>query len=533
MTWIKAASLEDLRLNPVVVKSPPKQIAVFAVADSIYAIDNRCPHEGYPLALGKLSTGCILTCNWHNWKFRLDTGECLIGGDHVRSYPTKIESGMAWIDIADPPAEESKRRILDGLKAAFEDRDFGRICREIARLHGFNLDPAAAVVAALEWAHDHVEFGTTHSFAGAADWLRLAAAKQDDLESRLICLSEAVDHFANDCLRQPVYSYAQPGAEPFHMDSFLAAVEAEDSPRAEAMVARAVADGLHWPAMEEAFAAAALAHYNDFGHSVIYVHKAGELINSLGSSIEPLVLLPLARSLCFTTREDLLPEFKDYAPSLSPKGDKGAAPSSPFGLGTSAALNWVQAVFTDGADAQAVYDRLLEALALSLLHFDLRFDTASDGPVTESINWLDFTHGITMASAARNLCSRYPRLWRPALAQMACFLGRNRDFIDLQIDRERWMVSDELSFFRDVDDKLLDHGYRDPIFAVHLLKTSMAVKDELAAASPSCRRALLAALNRFFNSPIKTKHVRRLARQAINLVSRDWAAPAPASAVQP
>jgi nitrite reductase/ring-hydroxylating ferredoxin subunit len=48
----------------------------------------RCPHEGYPLAAGQVSPGdCVLTCNWHNWKFRLDTGECLIGGDHVRGYP--------------------------------------------------------------------------------------------------------------------------------------------------------------------------------------------------------------------------------------------------------------------------------------------------------------------------------------------------------------------------------------------------------------------------------------------------------------
>jgi len=33
---------------------------------------------------------------------------------------------------------------------------------------------------------------------------------------------------------------------------------------------------------------------------------------------------------------------------------------------------------------------------------------------------------------------------------------------------------------------------------------------------------LLAALNRFLKSPLKTKHVRRTARQAIQLVSRDF-----------
>jgi len=42
-------------------------------------------------------------------------------------------------------------------------------------------------------------------------------------------------------------------------------------------------------------------------------------------------------------------------------------------------------------------------------------------------------------------------------------------------------------------------------------------------ASDSCQRYLLAALNRFLHSPIKQKHVRRLARQALALVKRDFA----------
>src|SRR5262245_33740159 len=110
MNWLKAASLDELQHKAVVFKHDLKQIAVFNVSGSIYAIDNRCPHEGYPLAAGQLSKDCVLTCNWHNWKFRLDTGECLIGGDHVRSYRTKIEGGHAWIDVSDPPPEESRHR---------------------------------------------------------------------------------------------------------------------------------------------------------------------------------------------------------------------------------------------------------------------------------------------------------------------------------------------------------------------------------------------------------------------------------------
>jgi hypothetical protein len=166
---------------------------------------------------------------------------------------------------------------------------------------------------------------------------------------------------------------------------------------------------------------------------------------------------------------------------------------------------------------------MLEALALNLLFYDMQYDTAYDGPVTQNISWLDFTHGITFSNAARRLCSRYPRLWKPALTQMACFLGRNHNFLDRSIGRSLWAVGDTRAFFEDVHQRIFDHGQRDPIFSVHLLKTSVAVADELQNASASCREALLASLNRFLKSPIKRKHVRRLARQAINLVSRDFA----------
>ena len=150
--------------------------------------------------------------------------------------------------------------------------------------------------------------------------------------------------------------------------------------------------------------------------------------------------------------------------------------------------------------------------------------TATDRPVSHNVSWLGFSHGLTSSNAIRTMCEKYPRYWKQGLVQMACWAGRNRGFIDTDIDRSVWQVTDTDRFFADVTGKLLDHGMRDPIFSAHLLKTSLAVRAELAPASESCRSALLAALNRFLNSPIKMKHVRRLAHQAITLVARDFPA---------
>src|SRR4029079_15904916 len=42
-------------------------IAVFAQtgSDAIHAVDNRCPHMGFPLDRGSVCDG-ILTCHWHH-----------------------------------------------------------------------------------------------------------------------------------------------------------------------------------------------------------------------------------------------------------------------------------------------------------------------------------------------------------------------------------------------------------------------------------------------------------------------------------
>ena len=67
------------------VRHDGKQVLVIAQQGRLFAIANRCPHEGYPLSEGTLGPGCVLTCNWHNWKFDLASGAALVGRDPVRS----------------------------------------------------------------------------------------------------------------------------------------------------------------------------------------------------------------------------------------------------------------------------------------------------------------------------------------------------------------------------------------------------------------------------------------------------------------
>jgi len=438
-----------------------------------------------------------------------------------------MEDGVVWVDISPPTPEEARRKILHGLRNAFDERDYERICREIARFHYNGFDLRDAVRAAVLWFYNRLEFGNSHAFPAIADWLALANTFHDDLEKKLICFSEAVDHMAFDALRKREYPYAPPG-EAFNREAFLSAVENQDRTLVEGMVSSALAGGRHWADLQESFAAAALMHYNNFGHSVIYVQKASEVLGNLGEDFDRCVVLPLSRGICYASREDLIPEFKDYAATLKglpePRETSQArtAIEVPFPVNLSDAFRWLKWSLA-AYEVKTVYDALLTALARNLLYYDSEYGRAFDRPVSGNVSWLDFTHGITFSNAVRDLCTKYPHLWRPGLLQMACFLGRNHAYLDKTIDVEPWRVREPEAFFAKSHEELLDHGLNEPIFAVHLLKTMRAVEAELPFASSECRDDLLASLNRYLHSSEKLKHVRRLTRQAIALVSRDFA----------
>src|SRR5262250_3807910 len=94
------------------VRQDGKQVLVIAQEGRLFAIANRCPHEGYPLSEGTIGPGCVLTCNWHNWKFDLASGAALVGRDPVRVYPLEERDGELWVDVADPPADAQRARAL-------------------------------------------------------------------------------------------------------------------------------------------------------------------------------------------------------------------------------------------------------------------------------------------------------------------------------------------------------------------------------------------------------------------------------------
>jgi nitrite reductase/ring-hydroxylating ferredoxin subunit len=515
-------SIEDLQARGrKVVRKAGKQILLIASGGAIFAIANRCPHEGYPLSEGSEGPGCILTCNWHNWKFDLATGEALVGRDPVRTYAVETRAGEILLDLADPPAETLRDRALKGLDTALADNDMPRMAREVARLEAAGFDASTALVHALHARGGRPENGMTHAHAAAADWLALAERAPTD-EARLAAMLEPLGHLAWDTEGAGAFAYPERAA-PWDARAFLDAMEREDEEEAIARIRGALADHIPYSALRPAFGESALSHYADFGHSAIYTLKAGQLIDRLGEDVREPVLLALVRQQIAATREERLPEFRFYEKALAAWDGKGAEPARAedfIGLTIDGALK--RTLASSGRPPRELHDALLGAAAFNLAHFDTGFDSATVNSIADNVSWLDFTHALTFANAARHLCEEQPALWPRALLQMALFVGRNRGYVDAAQDVSGWSVNDIAGFIDGEMETLYDHGIVEPIIACHRLKMLFALRDEADAAPSAPWLADMArAMNRWLHTPQKRHHGLRIATQARDFVARE------------
>jgi nitrite reductase (NADH) small subunit len=99
-----------------VVRVLDREVGVYNAGDRLYAVRNRCPHEGARLCVEPLrgtmlpsAPGCyeygldgrVLKCPWHGWEFDVTSGERLFGtgGERLRTYELAVECGEVFVEI--------------------------------------------------------------------------------------------------------------------------------------------------------------------------------------------------------------------------------------------------------------------------------------------------------------------------------------------------------------------------------------------------------------------------------------------------
>jgi nitrite reductase (NADH) small subunit len=111
--WHDLGSLDDLRRDGrLVARVGGREIGVVLDVDGApYALRNRCPHHGAPLALGRVrnrlegapgryATGGrrVLRCPWHGWEFTLADGACCDDPSlRVAVYPVQVARGRVLV----------------------------------------------------------------------------------------------------------------------------------------------------------------------------------------------------------------------------------------------------------------------------------------------------------------------------------------------------------------------------------------------------------------------------------------------------
>ncbi len=75
------------------------EVALYNVKGEFYAIENFCPHKGYPLADSHLY-GTIVECDLHGWRFDIRSGECFTKKScSIESYDVTVDEGMIKIEV--------------------------------------------------------------------------------------------------------------------------------------------------------------------------------------------------------------------------------------------------------------------------------------------------------------------------------------------------------------------------------------------------------------------------------------------------
>jgi len=546
-----------------------RRLAVFRLEDGrLFAVDDACPHEGYPLSQGTVKD-CVVTCPWHNFKFRLDDGSCLKGDEAVASHLVHEKSGTIHIELVDPPVEQQIARYRASLHEGLRENRVGQIARDIVRLLRLGVEPVQ--LAALCAVHDarHARYGTSHVTAVATDVCSYFDRHRE--EAAVLPLMQAFEICAQTLVRMPMRPLApaeDPGNDPDYAGSrIVELLEEEELEAAEALLRGALALGWQRDLVEPWFLRACSRHWIGFGHGLIYVTKTFDLLDAAGWQHANDLLPSLLRSLGSMTREDQVPEWLWFRRRLDELGPGLASLHTTQKQGK-ADLSELLATLLDGR-REAAFDgitdalrqgtqpqRIVDCLVIAASERILRFDEQIDADPTIQNGWLTVTHGLTYAHAVRCALNRLPESAMLSLLYFAARIINATQRLD-RPKEERFRLHPDESLGTSLEDCdqataagrpqealsvvanwleqggdisalrswALDLALSDkltrPLVVGHLIKTTCAAFTEhehLQMAGSEHALLPIQAVLRLAASPIRERHVARLTHEALRFV---------------
>ena len=313
---IKVGTLDELRgRGCTVVTGGGHTIAVFAHDDTVYAVDNRCPHMGFPLDRGTVKDG-ILTCHWHHARFDLSSGGTFDPfADDVRSFPVSVDDdGTVWVDPS-PPETDPTERWSKRLQDALEDNIRLVVAKSVLGLDAAQADYRIPLGIGSE-------FGTTYSAAGWGQAMTILTCSANMLpyleaEDRPLAMFQGLLHVARANAGMPPRFLLDPlptgetRPEVFKL-WFRNFIDVRDSDGAERCLRTAIELGIPEQTIADMIFAAITDHiYVDAGHMLDFANKAFELLDHLGWEHAGQVLTGLVRGMAGVRRSEELSSWRN------------------------------------------------------------------------------------------------------------------------------------------------------------------------------------------------------------------------------
>jgi nitrite reductase/ring-hydroxylating ferredoxin subunit len=419
---VRAGSVDELeREGRLVTKVGTLPVVVVWHEGRPWAIEDRCPHMGFPLHQGTVEAG-LLTCHWHHARFDLDSG-CTLDpwADDATAFDVTVHDGGVWVRrraVADAEGR-LRRRLADGLEHGIT------LVTAKATLGLLDLDPTGASVVATA-----VEHGTTYRAEGWGSGLTVLTAMANvlthlDPDDRALALVHALAFVSRDTRgHAPRFPETALATQTLTAERlavwYRRFVDTRSADAAERTLATAVASVSRADVEAMMFAAVTDHVFIDEGHTLDFTNKAFEALALVDKADATRALGSLVAQTCAADRSEESSEWRhphDLAGLLASAEDRLEAAldkgwSSTGGFTAVTDLGWAlleddpDAVIGAVLDAVAVGaapEQIGRALAYAAALRIVRFHTQNDFG-----DWNSVHHAFTAANALHQALVRCP-----------------------------------------------------------------------------------------------------------------------------
>ena len=304
-TWVRVTSYEELgKTNCLTVNVDGHVIVLFKYGENVFAVDNRCPHMGFPLNKGTVKDG-ILTCHWHHARFDLASGGTFdLWADDVPAFPVKVDGDDVLVNTALPQNQREKHQ--ERVRVGLEQNLNLVLAKSVIGLQKYGEQMATPFTTAVDFGTQYRGNGWGQGLTILGCMMNLVPHLETQQQPRAMYhgLSAVASNTAQHTPHFSVGTIPNDAVDMTTLKRWLRQfVEVRDTQAVERVILSALEAGADDKIMADMLFASATDHrYIEVGHVLDFINKAFESLDITGWQLAPQVLTSLAPLLTNASR---------------------------------------------------------------------------------------------------------------------------------------------------------------------------------------------------------------------------------------